>query len=78
MFSTLLHDREMIDLLVVLLTLYPLIRILKRLGLKPVFAFLAFFSIVVPLLGHMLVAIYAVSRRWPALPPLPKRVRRTA
>lgn len=78
MLSTLLHDREVIDLLVVLLTLYPLMRILRRLGLKSAFAFLALLSIIVPLLGHLLVAVYAVSQRWPTLPPLPKRVRRTA
>ncbi len=69
-------DPELRDLLVVLLTLYPLARILRRLGLNPAVALLSLFSVVMPLLGHLLVALYAVSRRWPALPTPPQSGRR--
>jgi hypothetical protein len=73
-----LADPQVRDALIVLLTLYPLARILKRLGLKPVYALLALASVIIPLLGHMLVAFYAVSQRWPALPAIIKKPRRTS
>jgi len=68
-------DPELRDALVVLVTLYPVVRILRRLGLNPAMAALLLFSLLIPLLGHFLVALYAVSRKWPALPvpPAPKR-----
>jgi antibiotic biosynthesis monooxygenase (ABM) superfamily enzyme len=64
-------DPQLRDTLLVLLTLYPIARVLRRLGLAPWLSLLTLASLVLPLLGHLLVVVYALSRPWPALPPLP-------
>ena len=64
------------DSLIVLLTLWPAVRILRRLGLNPFAAFLLLLSVIIPLLGHALLALCVVSSKWPALPPLPEKPKR--
>jgi hypothetical protein len=74
-----LTDPQLRDALVIALTLYPVARILRRLGLNPWLSLLTLASLVLPLLGHLLVVLYAVSRPWPAMPallkPAPRRAR---
>lgn len=61
-----------IDILLTLVAIWPVVLILKRLGLKPVMAGLLLFSFILPLLGHMLVAFYAACNRWPSFPSIVK------
>lgn len=73
-----LSDPQLRDTLVIALALYPVARILRRLGLNPWLSLLTLGSLLLPLLGHLLVVLYAVSRPWPALPALPKPAPRRA
>lgn len=61
-----------LDLLMIALTLWPAVVVLRRLGLKAYMAVLLAFSLVIPLLGHMLLALYVATARWPNFPALPK------
>ena len=76
MFEVFMHDPQVRDLLIVLLTAYPIWRILGRLGLPRWPVVLSLLSVVIPLLGHMLVALYVVSRPWPKVPLPPKPAKR--
>ncbi len=60
------------DLLFVALTLWPCVVLLRRLGLKVAMVGVLLFSLVIPLLGHMLLAVYMATQRWPNFPALPK------
>lgn len=60
------------NLLMVLLTLPAAVVILRRLGLAPAYAALLLLSLVIPLLGHMLLALYVACSRWPSLPAAAK------
>lgn len=56
----------------VAMTFWPSVIILRRLGLKPSMSGLLLLSLIIPLLGHMLLAVYAAMARWPNFPALPK------
>lgn len=71
-----MRDPQVRDLLIVLLTVYPIWRILGRLGLPRWPVVLSAFSILIPMLGHMLVSLYIVSRAWPKVPLPPKPAKR--
>ncbi len=60
------------DLLFVVLTLWPCVVLLRRLGLKVHMVAVLLFSLVIPLLGHMLLAVYMATQPWPHFPALPK------
>lgn len=64
------------NLLMVLLTLPAGVLILRRLGLNPAYAMLPVASLVIPLLGHTLLALYVATARWPSFTALPKPVKR--
>lgn len=54
------------------LCFWPVLRALGRMGLPQAAAVLLF----VPLLGFALVMAFAALRKWPKLPPQPKREKR--
>lgn len=58
--------------LVSVLCLWPVLRALGRMGLPRASAALLF----VPLLGFALVMAFAALKKWPLLPPQPKRAKR--
>lgn len=62
----------MSDVVFLLLTFWPALRVLKRLGLPRLYAALLPLSLLLPLLGHMLLALLLAVRPWPNFPPLPK------
>lgn len=62
----------MSDVLFLLLTFWPALRVLERLGLPRLYAVLLPLSLLLPLLGHMLLALLLAVRHWPNFPPLPK------
>lgn len=66
------------DLLFCLLTLWPAVVILRRLGLPVVYAGLVFGSALLPYLGHALFAVVVAGKAWPKLPTPPVPKRRTA
>lgn len=64
------------DIIFVVLTFWPCVVLLRRLGLKVQLAGLLVLSLLLPLLGHMLLAVCIAIKPWPNFPPLPKRVKR--
>ncbi|NDE90731.1 MAG: hypothetical protein EB059_06285 [Alphaproteobacteria bacterium] len=65
-------------LLLCVLSLYPLMRIYKRVGLSPFYALLMFTSLVIPFSGFFFVALPIVMKPWPNFPkaaPKPKPVK---
>ena len=61
----------MSDVLFLVLTFWPALRVLERLGLPRLYAALLPLSLLLPLLGHMLLALLLAVRPWPNFPPLP-------
>jgi predicted PurR-regulated permease PerM len=58
------------DVIFLLLTFWPALKILGRLGLPRTYAALLLLSLLLPLLGHMLLALVLAVRPWPHFPPL--------
>jgi hypothetical protein len=52
--------------------LWPLMRLMRRAGLRPAWALL----MLVPMVGPALVGTALVFQRWPTVPSLPRRRRR--
>jgi hypothetical protein len=50
------------------LMLWPIMRLYKRVGLSPLWAFGIFASILVPFLGPLLVAAPIAVEKWPQFP----------
>jgi len=61
-----------LDLLYTALTVWPCVVLLRRLGLKAHMAGVLVLSLIIPLLGHMLLALYIATQRWPHYPAAPK------
>lgn len=64
------------DAVFLAVTFWPVLLILQRLGLPRLWAALLLLSLVLPLLGHFVVALLMATRPWPNFPPLLKRAPR--
>lgn len=64
------------DVLFVGATFWPVLLILQRLGLPRLWGALLLLDLVLPLLGHFILAVLVAIRPWPNFPPLLKRAPR--
>jgi len=60
------------DLFFSVITLWPMLIILRRMGLPPYWAGLNLFSLLLPFLGQLLFIGFVCLRPWPKL-PMPKK-----
>lgn len=67
---------DQLDLLALALSVWPAVVILRRLGLPVKWAALLALSLVLPLLGHMALALFIACRRWPNFPAMARPARR--
>ncbi|MBI1273531.1 MAG: hypothetical protein GC131_05565 [Alphaproteobacteria bacterium] len=54
------------------LSLWPLMRIFRRVGLRPAWGLLIFANLLLPFLGIVLVAGTLGHRAWPRIPKIPR------
>jgi hypothetical protein len=65
------------DLFFVIITLLPMLWVLRRMGLSLLWAGLLLLSLLLPFMGHMVLACVLALKSWPKLPMPEKPKRRT-
>lgn len=57
------------------LSLWPFMRLYRRVGLSPAYALLLFFSLLVPFSGFLLAVLPLAVKPWPRFPKAPTPVK---
>lgn len=66
----------MSDLLFLLLTFWPCLKVVRRLGLSARYCAVLPLSLLLPALGHVILAVLLAIKPWPAFPASPVKPKR--